>query len=71
MKRLAVMLGILSLAVFTMLIEKDKKKKKSKKERNFLEVEKEGPSGEPILSGAKGEKYYVRGDKKVYLRKVK
>ncbi len=71
MKRLAIMFGILSLAVFTMLIEKDKKNKKSKKEMNFLEVEIAGPNGEPILSGSEGEKYYVRGDKKVYLRKVK
>lgn len=71
MKRLAVMFGILSLAVFTMFIEKDKKKKKSKKERNFLEVETASPDGAQILSSAEGEKYYVKGGKKVYLRKVK
>lgn len=71
MKRLAVMFGILSLAVFTMFIEKDKKKKKSKKDKDFLLVETAGPNGEPILSGSEGGKYYVKGGKKVYLRKVK
>lgn len=72
MKRLVIVFGILSLAVFNMLIEKDKKKKKkSKKDKNFLAVESAGPNGEPVLSGAEGGKYYMKGDKKVYLRKVK
>ncbi len=71
MKRLAIAFGVLSLAVFTMLIEKDKKKKRSKKEKHFLEVEIAGSNGEPILSSAGGEKYYMKGGKKVYLRKSK
>lgn len=71
MKRLAITLGVLSLAVFTMFIEKDKKNKKGKKAKKFLEVEVAGPNGEPVLSGSGGGKYYIKDDKKVYLRKVK
>lgn len=71
MKRLAIALGVLSLAVFTMFIEKDNKKKKGKRAEKYLEVETTGPNGEPILSGSGGGKYYIKGDKKVYLRKAK
>ncbi len=71
MKRLAIAYGVLFLAVFTMFVAKDKKQKKSKKDKNFLAVESSGPNGQPILSGADGVKYYMKGDKKVYLRKVK
>ncbi len=71
MKRLAFASGVLFLAVFSMFIGKDKKGKKSKKDKNFLAVESAGPDGEPILSGAEGGRYYMKGDKKVYLRKAK
>ena len=71
MKRLAITFGILTLAVFTMLIENDKKDKKAKKTKRFLEVEATGPNGEPILEGSGGGKYYLKDDKKIYLRKAK
>ena len=71
MKRLAITLGVLCFAVFTMFIEDDKKKKKRKKGKEFLEVETTGPNGEPVLQGSGGGKYYIKGDKKVYLRKAK
>ncbi len=69
MKRLAIAFGILSIAVFSMLMEKDKKKNKnSKKEESLSGVEMPGPHGEPVLIGAGGGRYYMKGDRKIYLR---
>ncbi|MEO6639345.1 MAG: hypothetical protein ABIN25_13790 [Ginsengibacter sp.] len=71
MKRLALAFGVLSLAVFTLFMGKEKKRKKTKKGKKFLAVEMDGPHGEPILNDGKGGKYYMKGNKKVSLRKVK
>ena len=71
MKRLAVAFGILCLGVFAMFIEKDKKKDKKIVPDESEEVEFTGPHGEKIMIGSSGGKYYLRGKKKVYVRRKK
>ncbi len=69
MKRMAIVFGILCLGVFTMFIERDKKKsKKFFKINTPGEDEITGPHGEPVLIGSHGGRYYLKGDKKVYLK---
>ncbi len=66
MKRLAITFGVLCLGVFAMFIEKDKKKKK--KEERLVSVELAGPHGETVLTGSHGGKYYIKDDRKIYIR---
>lgn len=64
MKRLAILVCALGVGVFTMFIENDKKKKK----KRFLDPELRGPHGEPVSIGSGGGRYYIKDDRKVYLR---
>lgn len=64
MKRLALLMCVLGIGVFTMFIENDSKKKKKK----FLDPELTGPRGEPVLIGSGGGRYYLKKDRKVYLK---
>ncbi len=68
MKRLAITFGILCLGVFAMFIETDKKKKKKRKEERLVSVELAGPHGETVLTGSHGGKYYMKDDRKIYIR---
>lgn len=70
MKKLAITFGILCLGIFVMFIEKDKKKgKKTRtgKGERLISVE-AGPHGETILTGSHGGKYYMKNDRKIYIR---
>ncbi|MEP7230083.1 MAG: hypothetical protein ABI691_07515 [Ginsengibacter sp.] len=69
MKRLAIVFGVLCIGIFTMFIENDKKKRKSIYSKNDKDVEFTGPHGEKILVGSSGGSYYLRGDRKVYVKK--
>ncbi len=71
MKRLAVVFGVLCLGVFAMFIEKDKKKGKKTFSDESDEVEFTGPHGEKIMIGSSGGKYYLKGKKKIYVKKKK
>ncbi len=64
MKKLAVLCCVLGLGIFTMLLEKDTKKKKKKR---VLDPESTGPHGEPVIIGSNGGKYYFKNDRKVYI----
>ncbi|MDQ2863007.1 MAG: hypothetical protein M3R50_05025 [Bacteroidota bacterium] len=65
MKKLLLLLGVLSVSVATMFLETDKKKKKKKQ---FLDLEITGPGGEPVLIGANGGRYYFKNERKIYIR---
>lgn len=70
MKRLAVVFGVLCLGVFAMLIETDSKKdKRTFHKESDDDVEFTGPHGEKILIGSSGGRYYLRGKKKVYVKR--
>ncbi len=70
MKRLAIVFGVLCLGVFAMFIEKDKKKgKKIFGDKDEDAIEFTGPHGEKIMVGSSGGRYYLRGDKKIYVKK--
>lgn len=72
MKRLAIVFGVLCLGVFAMFIEKDKKKgERLFSDESENDVEFTGPHGEKILVGSNGGKYYLKGKKKIYVRKNK
>ncbi len=69
MKRLAIVFGVLCLGVFAMFIEKDKKKGGKIYSKSDNEVEFTGPHGEKILVGSSGGRYYLRGDRKIYIKR--
>lgn len=72
MKRLAVVFGVLCLGVFAMFIENDKKTgKKNFHKESDDDVEFTGPHGEKIFIGSSGGRYYLRGKKKVYVKRKK
>ena len=64
MKRLAIVFGVLCLGIFTMFIERDKKKgERPFSDENENDVDFTGPHGEKILVGSSGGKYYLKGKK--------
>ena len=71
MKRLAIVFGVLCLGVFAMFIENNKKKKNKNISYENDDVEFTGPHGEKILVGNSGGRYYLKGDKKVYIKRKK
>ena len=68
MKRLAVILSVLFVTVFT-LWQTDKKKKKKNKEDKEGQIDKgmTGPRGERIYIGSGGGRYFTKDDKKIYV----
>lgn len=71
MKRLAIVFGVLCLGVFAMFIEKDNKVKKIFHRESEDDVEFTGPHGEKILIGSSGGRYYLKGKKKIYVKRKK
>ena len=72
MKRLAIAFGVLCLGVFAMFLENEKKKGHKKFDHeNDNTVEFTGPHGEKILIGSSGGRYYLKGDKKIYVKNKK
>ena len=65
MKKLLLLLGVLSVSIATMFLETDKKKKNK---RPFLEPEIAGPGGERVIIGANGGRYYFKNERKIYIR---
>jgi hypothetical protein len=68
MKRLAVIFGVMFLAVFT-LWQGDKRKKRRNKKDAGGQIDKgmTGPRGERIFIGAGGGRYFTKDDKKIYV----
>lgn len=68
MKRLAVIFGVMFLAVFT-LWQGDKRKKRRNKKDAEGQIDKgmTGPRGERIFIGAGGGRYFTKDDKKIYV----
>ena len=70
MKRLAVIAGVLFLAIFSLFLGGGKKKKKqdiSHDDEGQVDRGMTGPRGERIYIGAGGGRYYTNDNKKVYI----
>ena len=67
MKRLAIIFGVMFLAVFT-LWQGDKRKKRKKKDaEGLIDKGMTGPRGERIFIGAGGGRYFTKDHKKIYV----
>ena len=68
MKRLAVIVGVLFLAIFTLWQGDKRKKRKNKRDREGrIDKGVTGPRGERIFIGAGGGRYFTKNDKKIYV----
>ena len=67
MKRLAIIFGVLFLAIFTLWQGGNKKKKKVSDKEGQIDKGMTGPRGERIFIGAGGGRYFTKDDKKVYV----
>ncbi len=67
MKKLAIALSVMGLAIFTLLMGSDKKSKKYNAGIGNLDEEMVGPRGEEIFIGANGGRYFLKDGKKVYV----
>ena len=69
MKRLAIIFSVLFLSVFTLWQAKNKKKSAKNKITHEGEIDEEmrGPRGEEMYIGSGGGRYFIRGNKKIYV----
>ena len=67
MKRLAIIFGVLFLAIFTLWLGDNKRKKKVSDKEGKIDKGMTGPRGERIFIGAGGGRYFTKDDKKVYV----
>ena len=68
MKRLAIIFGVLFLAIFTLWQgDKKRKKKQVSDEEGKIDKGMTGPHGERIFIGAGGGRYFTKDEKKVYV----
>jgi hypothetical protein len=69
MKRLAIILGVLFLAIFTLFMGDKKNRQRNKISDDEGQIDKgmTGPRGERIFIGAGGGRYFTKDDKKVYV----
>jgi len=67
MKRLAIIFGVLFLAIFTLWQGDNKRKKKVSDKEGEIDKGMTGPRGERIFIGAGGGRYFTKDDKKIYV----
>lgn len=67
MKRLAVILSVMGLAILSLLMGSDKKSKKDTSNIGNLDEEMVGPRGEEIFIGTNGGRYFLKDGKKIYV----
>jgi hypothetical protein len=67
MKRLAIIFGVLFLAIFTLWQGDKKRKKKVSDKEGEIDKGMTGPRGERIFIGAGGGRYFTKDEKKVYV----
>ncbi len=67
MKKLAIALSVMGLAIFTLLMGSDKKSKKDNADIGNLDEGMVGLRGEEIFIGANGGRYFLKDGKKIYV----